>query len=135
MEPKLPAPNIEQLPSQYSPNLEGLPNATPERVDERKNEQTERRRESPAQDMPAVQIVLPVPQPVVTDDSSVTPLPVDDNPTVANDDDLIEKEWVDRAKKIIVETKDDPYKREQEVGKLQADYLKKRYGKELGAPE
>jgi hypothetical protein len=58
----------------------------------------------------------------------------DDMPLVANDDDLIEKEWVDKAKKIIVQTKDDPYRREQEVGKLQADYLRKRYGKELGAP-
>jgi hypothetical protein len=57
----------------------------------------------------------------------------DDLPLVANDDDLIEKEWVDRAKKIIVETRDDPYRREQEVGRLQADYLRKRYGRELGA--
>jgi hypothetical protein len=54
---------------------------------------------------------------------------------VANDDDLIEKEWVDKAKKIIVETKDDPYRREQEVGRLQADYLYKRYGRKLGAPQ
>jgi hypothetical protein len=48
---------------------------------------------------------------------------------------LIEKEWVDKAKQIIVQTKDDPYRREQEVGKLQADYLLKRYGKELGASQ
>jgi Txe/YoeB family toxin of Txe-Axe toxin-antitoxin module len=59
----------------------------------------------------------------------------DDLPMVANDDDLIEKEWVDKAKKIIVETKDDPYRREQEVGRLQADYLYKRYGRQLGAPQ
>jgi hypothetical protein len=59
----------------------------------------------------------------------------DDNPIAANDDDLIEKEWVDKAKKIILQTKDDPYRREQEVSKLQADYLRKRYGKELGVSE
>ena len=59
----------------------------------------------------------------------------DDLPVIANDDDLIEKEWVDKAKKIIAETKDDPYKREQEVNRLQADYLRKRYGKELGVTE
>lgn len=57
--------------------------------------------------------------------------PKDDNPTTASDEDLIEKEWVDKAKKIVAQTKDDPYTQEKEVSKLQADYLKKRYGKEI----
>lgn len=56
----------------------------------------------------------------------------DDNPIIAADEDLIEKEWVDKAKKIISETKDDPYRREQEVSKLQADYIEKRYGRRIG---
>jgi hypothetical protein len=59
----------------------------------------------------------------------------DDTPVAASDDDLIEKEWVDKAKKIIMQTKDDPYRREREVNKLQADYLRKRYGKELGSSQ
>ncbi|MCA9335251.1 hypothetical protein KC953_03850 [Candidatus Saccharibacteria bacterium] len=53
-------------------------------------------------------------------------------PTIANDDDLIEKEWVDKAKSIIAETQNDPFRREKEINKLQIDYLRKRYGKELG---
>jgi hypothetical protein len=57
------------------------------------------------------------------------------SPVIAGDDDLIEKEWVDKAKKIVAETKDDPYRREEQVSKLQADYIKKRYGRELGAAE
>lgn len=60
---------------------------------------------------------------------------VNDTPLIANDDDLIEKEWVEKAKRIISETKEDPYRREVEVSKLQADYLRKRYGKELGASQ
>lgn len=59
----------------------------------------------------------------------------DPNPLVANDDDLIEKEWVDRAKKIVSETQNDPYRRDEEVGKLQVDYMKKRFGRELGGAE
>ena len=55
----------------------------------------------------------------------------DDNPLVANDDDLIEKEWVDKAKKIIQQTRSDPYTQEKEVSRLQADYMKKRYGKDV----
>lgn len=60
-----------------------------------------------------------------TDDSGAMPL-------VAADEDLIEKEWVDKVKKVILETKDDPYRREQEVKKIQMDYVRKRYGREIG---
>ena len=74
---------------------------------------------------------IPLPQPVASQPSSVSPV-VDDTPAVAGDDDLIEKEWVDKAKKIIAETKDDPYRREREVSRLQADYLQKRYSKTIG---
>ena len=79
--------------------------------------------------------VIPIPatsvaQPSVTDDATS---PVFALPTVANDDDLIEKEWVDRAKRVLAETKDDPYRREQEVSRLQTDYLLKRYGRDLGS--
>lgn len=84
----------------------------------------------------------PLPPPIAALPQAPVALPVvqqatDDNagPTVANDDDLIEKEWVDKAKKIIADTQNDPYKREQEVSKLQVEYLRKRYGKELGSSE
>lgn len=54
-----------------------------------------------------------------------------DTSLVANDEGLIEKEWVDKAKKIVEQTKSDPYQQEKEVSKLQADYIKKRYGKDI----
>ena len=56
----------------------------------------------------------------------------DDTPLVAADEDLIEKEWVDKLKKIIILTKDDPYERSRVITQLQIDYLKKRYNKTLG---
>lgn len=79
----------------------------------------------------ATAAVLPVPT-VAQDDNTAT---TDDaaTPLIAADEDLIEKEWVDKAKKIILETKDDPYRREQEVKKIQIDYVKKRYGRDIGA--
>ncbi len=141
MEPKLPAPNLgpEQIPSMYGHNIERLPTqVTPEQGAERLHEQHENPLESAMNAAQGQAPVLPAPiaQPISvvqnTDDNTVA---TDDMPLVAGDDDLIEKEWVDKAKKIISETKDDPYKREHEVGKLQADYLRKRYGKELGTTE
>ena len=56
-------------------------------------------------------------------------------PMVASDEDLIEKEWVDKAKEIITQTKDGPHARTAQVNALQRDYLQKRYGKIVGASE
>jgi len=80
-----------------------------------------------------VAITTVLPTPVVDDTTVVQDTTTTSYPAAASDDDLIEKEWVDKAKKIVSETRDDPHQREQEVSKLQVDYLKKRYGRELGA--
>lgn len=53
------------------------------------------------------------------------------NPTVADDVDVVEKEWVDKARMIVEQTKNDPYRQEAEVEKLQIDYIKKRYGRDI----
>jgi len=142
MEPKLPAPNIgpEQSPGSYNYTIESTPiQVTPERNVEHHREQHEKAVEAAMNTavQTAATPVLPMPtvSPVVTASPVTIAAPSDDTPLVAGDDDLIEKEWVDKAKRIISETKDDPYKREREVGKLQADYLRKRYGKELGTTE
>jgi hypothetical protein len=132
MNPELPAP---QSSPEYRPptpeNGENLP--SPETAGERSHEREQNMKGVDKENRPpATPAALPLPP---------TPLPshmpqpkTDDSaaPTIASDDDLIEKEWVDKAKKIIADTQNDPYRREQEVSKLQVDYLRKRYGKELG---
>lgn len=55
----------------------------------------------------------------------------DDGHLIADDNDVIEKEWVDRAKKIIAATTNDPYVESQELSKLKASYMKKRFNKDL----
>lgn len=45
-------------------------------------------------------------------------------PGIAEDADLIEKEWVTRAKLIVSKTKDDPREQNKEISKFKADYLK-----------
>lgn len=78
-----------------------------------------------AQTTPSVQAIAGVPT-----------LPVD--PAVAHtshlgasDVDLIEKEWVLKAKAIVAHTHGDPYTQNKEINKIKADYIKKRYNKEL----
>jgi hypothetical protein len=140
MEPELPTlrPSAEQSPVQYGQQFERAPEPVmPEKGIERSAERREQAGEAAARQADAAPILpSPVmPAVVMADDIATADPIVDDLPIVANDDDLIEKEWVDKAKKIISDTKDDPYRREREVGRLQADYLKKRYGKDLGAAE
>lgn len=74
--------------------------------------------------------VAPAPPPVMDPGISATSAPL-----VAADEDLIEKEWVDKAKEIIEATKDDPHARTDRVNALQREYLQKRYGKVVGANE
>lgn len=114
--------------AEYTP-LQPMPETAPERSAE-----TDRLRAvDQASAMAAPPPVLPLPaQPQVVHMPAPAAPVSDDNPALAGDDDLIEKEWVDKAKKIVAETRNEPYKLAQEVSKLQADYLSKRYGKEIG---
>jgi general stress protein 26 len=57
------------------------------------------------------------------------------NPQIADDNDLIEKEWVTKAKEIVEKTKHDPHLETKEINLFRADYLKKRYNKELKVAE
>jgi len=53
----------------------------------------------------------------------------------ADDSDLIEKEWVEKAKSIVASTRHDPQAQNRELGKFKADYLQKRYNKTLKVDE
>ncbi len=57
--------------------------------------------------------------------------PSTQNPAIADDTDLIEKEWVSKAKQIVEQTKADPHVQNNEMNKVRVDYLKKRYNKEV----
>ena len=56
-------------------------------------------------------------------------------PSQANNSDLVEKGWVDAAKRIMDTYKTDPYNKNRALTFLRADYMKKRYNKELKIPE
>lgn len=138
---------VEQLPSSSAQNA-GAPErmpmlpapevtspARPETGIETGAERREQAAELQAAQADASAVATPV---VAVPDATVAPVQtavpvVADTPLTAANDDVIEKEWVDKAKQIITTTKDDPFKRGQQVGELQRDYIKKRYGKDIGA--
>ena len=54
-----------------------------------------------------------------------------DVPDTAEDVDLIEKEWVRKAKEIVDQTTGDPYVQNQQINQMKVEYIKKRYGKDI----
>ena len=136
MEPETSTPQLgpEQAPIQYRPNIEHGPVLpTPERGIETGAERREQAAEPTVVSPSNVGLPTILPLPILADVPVVDPIAVSQTPIIAGDDDLIEKEWVEKAKKIVAETRDNPYGREQAVSQLQKDYLMKRYGRELGA--
>lgn len=139
MEPQLPSPSRtpENGPAHYQGG-ETFPAVNqPERAPEQPERQETREQHvgGPGGDPAAVVAPIPVlpPLPVVQTDTPGQQA-TNTGPVTAEDVDLIEKEWVEKAKKVVAETRHDPHLQGQEISKLQADYLKKRYGKIVNLP-
>lgn len=84
----------------------------------------------PAQTQAAPQAPAQQAATVSTADQSMT-VPAVATPQIADDVDLIEKEWVEKAKSIVAKTKADPHAQNQELNQVKADYIKQRFNKEL----
>lgn len=56
-------------------------------------------------------------------------------PAMADDNDLIEKEWVEKAKQIVERTKDDPHAQNNEISQYKAEYIKRRFNREIKGSE
>lgn len=121
----LPAPQTEGLPRPVE-----LPSANA--LNERESAQAIE--QGHPGDHPAIVMPGQVPPPISVAPPMMTsqsqPMP-GASPSIADDADLIEKEWVEKAKMIVNATKDDPYKQTKEMTRMKADYLKKRYNKDL----
>lgn len=146
MEPNTPAggpspeagpslPNVESAPTQTeSGGVETAPKpAAPE--GERANRESANQNQGMVLPAPVLQPAAPAPAAQTKDDSSDDQATALDSPELANDVDVIEKEWVDKAKQIVKETVDDPHKQNHNVSVLKADYMKKRYGKDIKIPD
>ena len=127
----------EKMPSMPRPEYEHLLESNTENTVEKSAEKFEQRSESNAVLSDVGNTTLAA----VTDDVTNNNTVVDEvttptnTPMIAGNEDLIEREWVDRAKKIISDTKEDPYARDKEVSKLQVEYIKKRYGRSISLGE
>lgn len=121
-------PEISSSPEK-SRKLEHLPIGTLEQFDDGGNAEKNQVSDNSLQATAGSVTTIAAPQAPSSD--NVVVHSGSDTPMIAADEDVIEKEWVNKAKKVINRTKGDPYAKEREVSKLQADYLQKRYGKQV----
>lgn len=59
--------------------------------------------------------------------SSISTMPI--IPASDPTSDALDKEWINKAKYIVGQTKQDPFTQSKEIGKLKADYLRIRFNK------
>lgn len=85
----------------------------------------------PAAGPPLSAIPLPGSAPTAPPAAAGSVTPALPTTPVIDDDDRVEKVWVEKAKQIVEHTRDDPHKQSQELTVFKADYMKKRYGKSI----
>jgi hypothetical protein len=86
----------------------------------------------------APQPVLPAVPDIPVADAPVIAVPVQDDTTSypaadhsAQDLERIELIWVDKAKAIISQTREDPYAQKTEMSRVKAEYIQKRFNKQI----
>lgn len=136
MDPNLDKPTSFNLPAPMEGGNSVPLVATPETLPQQAEYAAVPPAAAPAQ-MPSVSAQNPSmpPLPTVPVAPSTTAIAQDDTPQVADDADLIEKEWVTKAKAIVEKTREDPYIQNKELNKFKADYMQKRYNKTIKLSE
>lgn len=120
----LPPPPQEQLPASGELNEAAIPQAEKATVKAEKGQLLS---------TATAPIILPLP--TITDapvqNSGVITTTQNVVQDVQDDGDLIEKEWVTKAKQIVEANREDPYKQSEEITVFRADYMQKRYNKTI----
>lgn len=127
-------PNFE-LPAQpQAPESESRQEQTAEAPPARP-EQAGKQPKQPA--LPAVPDDIPtVDQPVIAaPPQDLTAAGPADPKAIAADTERIEREWVDKVKNIIAHTQDDPHLQKEQMSKVKAEYIQKRFNKTIKTDE
>jgi hypothetical protein len=137
MEPKAGGPDLSNFELPRQPERTPETDSQPEQAVEAppaRPEQVGERQAPPA--LPAVPDDIPVAdQPVIaTPPDAAAPVLVDPK-AVAADSDNIEREWLDKVKNIVAHTQEDPHLQKEQVSRVKAEYIQKRFNKTIKTDE
>jgi hypothetical protein len=120
-----------------TPATEGLEEQHDKKMEETKQSESAAGKHQPAAlnstvlmlptDIPAAAPVT-IPTDVKSDDKADADAPAQ---PLDHDSHRIEKVWVDRAKKVISQTRDNPHAQKQEMSKVKAEYIRMRFNKTI----
>jgi hypothetical protein len=95
----------------------------------------ERAQSPPASIPPTTQPIIPLPTapstPASSGQNDAGTTSKSKSGGLVKDDDLIEKEWVDRAKRIVEQTRNDPRQQSDQLTGVKVEYMKKHYNKTI----
>lgn len=117
-------------PPELQPDNEAIAESLPARP-----EQAAKQPPQPA--LPTVPDDIPVAdQPIIAASPQDTPTPIPTDPkAIASDTDHIEREWVDKVKNIVARTQDDPHLQKEQMSRIKAEYIQKRFNKTIKTDE
>ena len=126
---QLPPPVMEQAPN-ADLGAESQAGKKPEKAQPAGAERSAAGPSQPAA-MPAIPLPTPPVMPLPSQNGAVNNTTAASAQLMADDSDLIEKEWVNKAKQIVERTRDDPYRQSEQLTEVKVDYMQKRYGKTI----
>jgi hypothetical protein len=90
-----------------------------------------------ARPLPAIPDDIPATdQPVIAAPPQDAGMPITAAPTsTVADTDHIDKEWIDKVKNVVARTQEDPYLQKDQMSKIKADYIQKRFNKTIKTDE
>ena len=126
-------------------NFELPPQPAPPEGEDRRQEKGQEAPAAPQEKVgnrPAAPALPAIPDDIPAADAPVIPTSADgglpdnfDPHQQAKESDHIEPEWVDKAKAVISQTQNDPYQQKNEMSKIKADYIQKRFNKRIKTDE
>jgi hypothetical protein len=134
MEQQAGGPNFELPPEQLNPEHEQRQEQAVEAPPARQ-EQAGKRPKQPA--LPAIPDDIPAAdQPVIAapPQDVAPPVPMDPKAAAA-DTDNIEREWVDKVKNVVARTQEDPHLQKEQMSRVKAEYIQKRFNKTIKTDE
>lgn len=129
---ELPQPSVEQVFGAQSTSATG-----PEKVlSNPETQTTQQTLQEPASAMdPAPVGPPPVPALDPAAIASAGAQQAASSPGDSSNTDELDRQWIQKAKMIVAQTKANPYIESHELGRVKADYMKIRYNKEIKIPE
>ena len=86
--------------------------------------------------LPAIPDDLPAAdQPVIAAPPQDITAPAREDKRAVDNPDHIEREWIDRVNNVVARTHEDPYLQKEQVSKVKAEYIKKRFNKQIKTDE